>query len=83
VARFAQGVMQGATYTNAHHAEAVDLVSAFTKVSPAVVASMTRVTCGLRLDPREIQPVIDVNVKYNVIPARFDAREIIFTPPNA
>jgi NitT/TauT family transport system substrate-binding protein len=83
VRRFAQGVFQGATYTNAHRAETVDLVSAFTKVKPAVVASMNRVTCGLQLDPREIQPLIDANVKYKVISARFDARDMIFTPPNA
>jgi len=82
VSRFAQGLQQAATYTNAHHAETASLVSAFTKVSPAVVASMNRVTCGLQLDPREIQPLIDASVKYKLIPARFDAGDMIFTPPN-
>jgi NitT/TauT family transport system substrate-binding protein len=81
VRRFAQGVLEGARYANAHHAETIDLVANFTKVAPDVIARMNRVTCGLVLDPREIQPQIDANVKYNVIPARFDAREMIFTAP--
>jgi hypothetical protein len=37
---------------------------------------MTRVTCGTKLDPKEIQPVVDVAAKYKVIPASFDARDV-------
>jgi len=38
---------------------------------------MPRATIGERLDPREIQPVIDIAAKYNVIGRVFDAKELI------
>jgi ABC-type nitrate/sulfonate/bicarbonate transport system substrate-binding protein len=76
VARFARAVAEASVYTNAHPAETVDMVSKFTSVAPDDVAHMTRVTCGIKLDPKEIQPVVDVAVKYKVIPNRFDAREM-------
>lgn len=79
VGRFTRGVLEGARYANTHHAETIDLIAKFTKVEPQVIASMTRVTCGTSLDPREIQPEIDAAVKYKTIPARFDARDLIFT----
>jgi NitT/TauT family transport system substrate-binding protein len=77
VARFARCVAEASAYTNTHLAETVDMISKFTAVSPQDVASMTRVTCGLKLDPAQIQPVVDVAVKYKIIPTRFDARDLI------
>lgn len=79
VARFARVIAEASAYTNTHPAETVDMVSKFTSVAADDVAHMTRVTCGIRLDPREIQPVVDVAVKYKVIPTRFDAKEMIAT----
>ena len=76
LARFARVVSEASTYTNAHPAETVEMVSKFTSVAADDVAHMTRVTCGVKLDPREIQPVVDVAVKYKIIPTRFDAKEM-------
>jgi NitT/TauT family transport system substrate-binding protein len=77
VARFARVVAEASAYTNTHLAETVDMIAKFTEVAPEDVASMTRVTCGIKLDPAQIQPVVDVALKYKLIPARFDAREMI------
>lgn len=77
VGRFARAVTEASAYTNAHVAETVDMISKFTGVAPADIASMTRVTCGIKLDPAQIQPVVDVAAKYKIIPASFDAREMI------
>lgn len=77
VARFARSIAEATAYTNAHPAETVDMVAAFTSVPAKEVASMTRATCGTKLDPAQIQPVVDVAVKYKLIPAGFDAREMI------
>jgi ABC-type nitrate/sulfonate/bicarbonate transport system substrate-binding protein len=77
VARFARAIAEASAYTNAHLAETVDMIATFTSVSPKDVAAMTRVTCGTKLDPAEIQPVVDVAAKYKIIPAGFDAREMI------
>ncbi|HEV8020539.1 MAG TPA: ABC transporter substrate-binding protein [Candidatus Lustribacter sp.] len=78
IARFARAVAESSTYTNAHPAETVDMISKFTGVAPDDVTNMTRVTCGTKLDPAQIQPVVDLAVKYKIIATRFDAREIIW-----
>jgi NitT/TauT family transport system substrate-binding protein len=76
LARFTRVVAEASAYTNTHQAETVDMVSKFTSVSAEDITHMARVTCGIKLDPREIQPVVDVAVKYKIIPARFDAKDI-------
>jgi hypothetical protein len=38
---------------------------------------MTRATYGTSLDPALIQPVIEAAAKFKLIPAPFDARELI------
>ena len=43
---------------------------------PAILASMTRATYGDRLRPELLQPVIDLAVRYDVIPKSFPASEI-------
>lgn len=78
IARFARAVADSSTYTNAHPAETVDMISKFTGVAPDDVTNMTRVTCGIKLDPAQIQPVVDLAVKYKIVPTRFDARELIW-----
>jgi NitT/TauT family transport system substrate-binding protein len=78
VRTFARGIVESSRYCNDHHAETVGLIAGFTKIDPQVIARMERVTIGVSLDPVEIQPQIDVAVKYKTIPTRFDAREIIF-----
>lgn len=77
VGHFARSIQESATYTNGHRAETVDAVARFTAIKPEAIARMTRVTCGLTLDPAQIQPQIDIAVKYKVIAERFDARELI------
>ncbi len=77
VERFAKVVQQATEYTNAHPAETVDLVAAFTGADPETVAHMVRGINGTTLDPRYIQPTINAAAKYKVIPQAFDARELI------
>ena len=48
----------------------------FTGYPVETVRKMQRVTFGLSLDPKLIQPMIDAGVKYNVIPKTFDAKEM-------
>ena len=77
VARFARSIAEASAYTNAHPGDTVDLIAAFTSVAAKDIVAMTRVTCGTKLDPAEIQPVVDVTAKYKIIPATFDARDMI------
>lgn len=75
--RFRTAFRTATQYTNTHKADTVDLSSKFTLIDPKTVARSVRVTAALTLDPKLIQPVIDACVKYKVIPATFDAKEMI------
>ena len=77
VDRFAQVVRQAAAYTNRHHAETVEMVSAFSGMDPAILSGMTRATIADRVEKRDIQPLVDVAAKYKVIDHPFDAQELI------
>jgi NitT/TauT family transport system substrate-binding protein len=74
---FARAIRQSATYVNDHHQQTIDLLAKFTGIEPATIAHMTRATMGTSLDPKLVQPAIDVCAKYKVIPAAFDAREML------
>lgn len=74
---FSRAERQAAAYVNDHPAQTVDLLSKFTAISPAVVANMTRAQMGTILDPKLIQPVVDVCVRYKVIPSPIDAAQMI------
>ena len=77
VDRFVRVIQEAAMYANAHHAEMVDIIARFTLLDPKIVARLTRTTHGVAIDPRQIQPLIDAAVKYKVIPASFDARDMV------
>lgn len=75
VARFASVVEQAARYCNAHQSESAQLTAAFTGLDATAIASM-QTLFATESNPSEMQPWIDASVKYNVIPQRFDAREL-------
>jgi NitT/TauT family transport system substrate-binding protein len=75
--KFVQIIGQAATYTNAHHSETVPITAPFWGLDPAVLAGMTRAYVGTFVDPKEIQPLIDVAVKYGNIEKPIDAQQMI------
>jgi len=77
VDKFRAALLESARYVNDHLAETADVMSKFTGIDPAVFAQMPRVKSALSVDPKLIQPLIDVAAKYKAIPASFDARELI------
>lgn len=74
---FSRAERQAAAYVNEHPAQTVDLLSKFTAISPDVISKMTRAQMGTTLDPKLIQPVVDVCVRYKVIPSPIDAAQMI------
>jgi NitT/TauT family transport system substrate-binding protein len=77
--RFAKVVHDAALYVNAHPAQTVDLIATFTGIDPAVVRRMTRTEAAPSVNAAEIQPVIDEIAHLKDIPARFDAKELIWS----
>jgi NitT/TauT family transport system substrate-binding protein len=74
---FSRAERQAAAYVNDHPEQTVDALSKFTGISADVIAKMTRAQMGTVLDPKLIQPVVDVCVRYKVIPAPINAADMI------
>ena len=79
IARFQRVVAQASAYTNTHPADTVDLLVSFTGLEPQRAALVARMVNGTIVRAQEIQPVIDIAAKFNLIPKSFPAQEII--PP--
>ncbi len=76
VVAFNHVMNDAATYIEGHPSDAVAALAKFGGVDPAVIAKSHRLAYAA-LDPKFVQPVIDLYVKYKVIPATFDAKELI------
>jgi NitT/TauT family transport system substrate-binding protein len=77
IRKFADVMSQAARYTNTHHAETVPLTAPFWGIDPNVLSHMPRAEIGDRLDAADLQPVINLAAKYDVIDKSFDANELI------
>jgi NitT/TauT family transport system substrate-binding protein len=75
--RFRDAVYQATAYTNAHHEETVPILAAYSGTEPDVIRKMTREVNSTSLEAIDVQPVIDVAVKYKLIKAQFAARELL------
>lgn len=77
IARFQRVVAQASEYTNTHPADTVDLLVSFTGLTPQRAALVSRMVNGTVVRPEEIQPVIDIAARFNLIPKAFPAQAII------
>ncbi len=75
--RFAKAMHEASAYTNTHMAETVDLVAAYSGVQPDVVAKSVRFVDANYLEPRYLQPMIDLCARYNLIDKDFPAADVI------
>lgn len=75
--RFVRAMRESIVWTNTHLAETVDLVASYTGADPANVAKSVRAIDPEFLDPKDIQPVINVAFKYNLIDRAFAAEDLL------
>jgi NitT/TauT family transport system substrate-binding protein len=79
VARFTAAIHETAVWTNKNPAASGQILAKYTKIDPAVIATMTRSRCGETLTAAALQPLIDLSAKYNEFPA-FPAQDLIYGP---
>ena len=77
IARFAAVMRDTAIWANKTPPESTEMLAAFTKMTPAAIASITRSHFAEALTPGLLQPVIDATARYNGF-AAFPAAELIF-----
>jgi NitT/TauT family transport system substrate-binding protein len=81
VRKFMSTIYRAAAYTNTHHQATVQMMAETTKAPAEIIAHMARVDGATSLDPREIQPMIDVAAKYHLVPNAFPAAEMLQFAP--
>lgn len=77
MARFAKAMHEASVYTNTHLPETVDLVAAYSGVPSDVVAKSVRFIDAEYLEPRYLQPMIDLCSRYQLIDKDFPAADVI------
>jgi ABC-type nitrate/sulfonate/bicarbonate transport system substrate-binding protein len=77
VNRFASVIHETAVWANKNQTQSGQIVAKYTKIDPAVLATMTRSRYAEALTPASLQPLIDISAKYNGF-AAFPAQELIF-----
>jgi NitT/TauT family transport system substrate-binding protein len=79
--RFAAAIRKAAIWGNAHHKESGEILSKYSKMSQAVVDTMGRSVYGIDLDPKMLQPPLDVAYRYGFLDKPVAAADIMWTPP--
>ncbi|HEV8020299.1 MAG TPA: ABC transporter substrate-binding protein [Candidatus Lustribacter sp.] len=72
---FIRAIREGATYGNSHHPETAVMLEKFLNIdTPPTV----RIPLGVRFNPAQMQSVVDLQVRYKMLPAAFDVHEVIY-----
>lgn len=77
--RFVRVTYQSAAMTNPRKAETVPIMAKMTKIPADVYAKLTRGDGATTSDPGLLQPIIDMAVRYKVLPQAFPAKEMYWT----
>jgi NitT/TauT family transport system substrate-binding protein len=78
VRKFQDAMRQTAAWSNKNHDKTAAILAREAKISPETALKMYRAVYPERLDPAQMQPVIDVTAKYGLLPATFPATEMIY-----
>jgi NitT/TauT family transport system substrate-binding protein len=76
-ARFTRAVIEAQVWANREHDKSGKMLAAFSKIDPATIARMTRVTFGSRLDVTLVQPIVNIAAQFELIPAAYPASQLI------
>jgi NitT/TauT family transport system substrate-binding protein len=77
IARFGRAIRDATLYTNTHHDQTLALYAAFAKIDPKDIAGAPRAESAQYVDAKDIQPMIDVAVKYGVLAKAINPQELI------
>lgn len=77
VERFLRVVREASAYVGTHESEMVPILAKFGGADPTLLARLHHPGRGVVIGPRDLQPLIDINVRYNIIPKRFLAQDLI------
>jgi NitT/TauT family transport system substrate-binding protein len=79
VRKFQAAIRETAIFANKNHDRTAEILVRVAHADPSLVRASVRAEYGERLDPAQLQPLINTTAKYAAIPA-FPATDIIYTP---
>lgn len=79
ISRFATVIHETAVWANENPKQSGEILAKYTKISPTVIATMTRSHFAEDLSAALMQPLIDASAKYNGF-SPFPAQELIYQP---
>ena len=65
--KLTQAIYETARWTNTHHDESAPILIKYLKLDPERTKNMVRATFATSLDPKLMQPVLDIAVKYGLL----------------
>jgi NitT/TauT family transport system substrate-binding protein len=77
IARFGRAIRDSTRYTNTHHAQTLPIYAAFAKIDPKDIADAPRAQSAQYVEAKDIQPMIDVAVRYGILARTVDPQELI------
>jgi NitT/TauT family transport system substrate-binding protein len=66
-----------ATWANGHRSDSGAILMKYSKLDPTVVATMTRTEYSTSLNPKLLQPLIDIGAKFGMLPGPLDGATLI------
>jgi NitT/TauT family transport system substrate-binding protein len=79
IRKFQTAIRNAAIWANKNHERTAEILVRVAHANPEIVAASVRAEYGERLEPAQLQPLINTTAKYDGIPA-FPASQIIYTP---
>lgn len=73
--RFESAIVETARWANRHQSDSANILAKYSKIDMA--PSMARVVYAERLNPAQIQPMIDAAARYGLLKSRFAAADLI------
>jgi NitT/TauT family transport system substrate-binding protein len=68
-----------AAWSNAHRNDTAPMLAKYAKLDPDAIRSMARATFATTLDPRQMQPVLDIATRYNQLVKPIRAQDLIIS----
>lgn len=78
--RFAAALYATAVWANAHHDQTAPILSKYAKIDVARIAATTRSTYATSLTPADVQPVLDLSLKYGALDKPIAGPAILMLP---
>ncbi len=77
--RLVKAFVAAAAWSNTHHDDTAPILAKYAKLEPDKIKTMARATFATTLDPRTMQPILDIALKYGQLQKPVRATDLIVT----